>query len=335
VLLPVYNCAQHARASIDGILEQDYRDFEIIVVDDGSTDGSGEIVRSYRDSRVKVIRNETNLGLPLALNRGAEEATGYYFARQDADDLSSSSRFQSQVEMMDRDSTIGVTGSWWEWMDIYGETYAVSRPSLGTEDLRRILLDGGVPVPHGSMMLRRETYEALGGYDTRFWFSQDYDLWLRLNNTEWQVGIVEKLLYKLRIGPTYTPFKELCQRRYTEIALNQYLSRTRLEFEDVLGQVRTQFPECQQKVQHSEANYWSELGNAALLSLRDRSVSRMYFKRALRVRKSARALAGCFLTFGPLWLASLSVRLWRYAVRGYSFEGCEITARSPFQESAP
>jgi glycosyltransferase involved in cell wall biosynthesis len=312
-LLPVHNCAQHVRASIDSILAQDYQDFEIVVIDDGSTDGSSEIVSSYSDPRVKVIRNDSNLGLPRSLNRGAEEAVGQYLARQDADDLSSKDRFKLQVEMLDNNPRIGIAGSSWEWMDIYGDTYSVSYPDPGVDGLERVLINGGVPVPHGAMMVRRETFSDLHGYDNRFWFSQDYDFWLRVMNTEWQIGIVEKPLYRLRIGPTYTPYKERCQRRYTEIALSQYHSRQRLEFEDVPTQVRTEDPASQREIPNAEAVYWSEIGNAALSSMQDQSVARMYYRRSLERHKSIMAFAALLVTFAPRWLARSCIQTWRFA----------------------
>ena len=315
VLLPVHNCADHVRASIDSVLNQEYQDFEVVVIDDGSTDSGSEIIGSYSDSRVKVVRNESNIGLPCSLNRGFEKATGCYIARQDADDVSMSDRLRLQVELMDCNSEIGISGTWWEWMDVDGMTYAVSKPDPSSDAIRSILLEGRVPVPHGTMMLRRETFEDLGGYDDRFWFSQDFDLWLRLMDTQWQIGIVEKPLYKLRISPTYTPFKELCQRRYTEIALEQHAARQRLEFKDVREQVRAASPEIQNRVPQVEANYWSELGNAALSSLGDRSVARMYFMRGLRLGKSTTAFVGLLLTFTPRWFAKMGIRAWRLSKR--------------------
>ena len=256
------------------------------------------------------MRNRTNVGLPRTLNRAAEEASGRFLARQDADDVSCWNRFGMQVRYLEDNPNAGVVGCWWEWMDKNGETYSSSRPSAAT-DVMSMLLKGQVPAPHGSLMWRREAFEVLGGYDTRFWFSQDYDLWLRLMHTDWLVGIVEKKLYRLRIAPRRTHHKELCQRRYTELALAQFHARRQIDFGDVSEEIRALHPESDRPLPHAEADYWSEIATSALLSLRDRTLSRRYCRRSLALRWSILALLGLSLTFLPSGLARFCVKFWR------------------------
>ena len=101
VLLPAYNAQAYLRESIESILAQTFSDFELIIINDGSTDQSLEIMTSFKDSRIRII-NQENAGLPISLNRGIRLARGIYLARQDADDISLPNRFSAKVQFLDR-----------------------------------------------------------------------------------------------------------------------------------------------------------------------------------------------------------------------------------------
>jgi len=112
VLMPVFNGEQFLRPAMNSILNQTFTDFEFIIVDDGSTDHSREILNSYTDSRVRLICNESNIGLTDSLNRGLEAASGNYIARMDQDDISLPERLAKQVAFMDSHPEVGVCGTW-------------------------------------------------------------------------------------------------------------------------------------------------------------------------------------------------------------------------------
>jgi glycosyltransferase involved in cell wall biosynthesis len=112
VLLPVYNAAPFLREAIDSILAQAFTDFELLAIDDGSTDGSGAILASYTDARLRVVRHSENRGLIATLNEGLELATGEYVARMDADDISLPTRLSRQVAFMDSHPDVGLSGAW-------------------------------------------------------------------------------------------------------------------------------------------------------------------------------------------------------------------------------
>src|SRR5215216_775869 len=101
VLMPLFNAERHVAAAIASILRQTYRDFELLVIDDGSSDRSRDIARSFDDSRIRVLANERNVGLASSLNRGLNAAKGDLIARQDADDVSNSERLARQVAEME------------------------------------------------------------------------------------------------------------------------------------------------------------------------------------------------------------------------------------------
>lgn len=182
VLMSVYNGAQFLHESIQGILSQTFADFEFIIIDDGSTDDTKHILQSYatRDSRVRLILNNTNIGLTASLNRGLELARGEYLARQDSDDVSLSQRLQEQVTRLDHDPALILIGSAYHVVDAMGVILGTTRnPESDTAIKWRMLIDN--PFAHSSVMFRRQPLLIHGlRYDERCRFAQDYDLWSRL-----------------------------------------------------------------------------------------------------------------------------------------------------------
>src|SRR4026207_76576 len=114
VLMPVYNGADYLRQGIDSILRQTCRDFELLVVNDGSTDSSREVLRGYGDPRLIVVENERNLGLVTSLNRGLELARGEFVARMDQDDLALPRRLDKQINFLRKNARVGLCGTWFQ-----------------------------------------------------------------------------------------------------------------------------------------------------------------------------------------------------------------------------
>ena len=114
VLMPVYNCADFIESSVESILLQTFSDFEFLIIDDFSTDGTYEYLQSLTDSRIKLIRKSKNTGYAISLNIGLNNARGKYIARMDADDISLPERFARQVSFMDNQPEVVVCGSWYE-----------------------------------------------------------------------------------------------------------------------------------------------------------------------------------------------------------------------------
>ena len=112
VLMPLHNCEIYVREAIDSILAQTYADFELIIVDDASTDGSVAVIESYHDGRIKLLRNSTNLGAALSRNRGLEVSCGAYIAMQDADDRSMPTRLAQQVQYLEAHPELQAVGTW-------------------------------------------------------------------------------------------------------------------------------------------------------------------------------------------------------------------------------
>ena len=111
VLMPVYNGERYLREAIDSILDQSFRDFEFLILDDGSTDGTADIIRSYRDERIRFLANPERLRLSGALNRGMAEARGSFIARMDADDIARPHRLARQLAFLRRNPEVGICGT--------------------------------------------------------------------------------------------------------------------------------------------------------------------------------------------------------------------------------
>jgi glycosyltransferase involved in cell wall biosynthesis len=207
VVMGVYNAAETLAATLDGILAQTERDFECIVVDDGSTDASPEILSAYaaRDSRIRVIRQE-NAGLTRALMAGCAAARGVYIARHDAGDLSDPRRFELQKRALDADPDIVFVssatlfaGPELEPLHVARSTGAAITPAFILDLANaRTIIDG--PTHHGSVMFRRDAYERVAGYRAAFYYGQDFDLWYRLAEIG-KFQAIDEILYTARITP--------------------------------------------------------------------------------------------------------------------------------------
>jgi glycosyltransferase involved in cell wall biosynthesis len=183
VLLPVWNGEPHLGPAIASVVAQTMPDFELLIVDDGSTDRSREVARSYRDPRVRVLENGRNLGLAATLNRGLREARGSLIARQDADDLSAPDRLALQCEAMDRRRDLALLGTQAQVIDVGGRRAGSIARGGETGSIRWELLFDNAFV-HSSVLFRRlVVLDEMGGYDERIRYCQDYELWSRLVRT--------------------------------------------------------------------------------------------------------------------------------------------------------
>ena len=182
VVMSVYNGERYLRQSVDSILGQTFTDFEFIIIDDGSADNSWNILSGYNDKRIRLLQNDTNLGLTRSLNKGLDLARGKYIARQDADDISLPPRFAMQVALLDRQPCTVVVGSSVEYIDQKGQALRKAIRSQSPHYNRWRLLFGNC-IAHSSAMFRRKTALSAGGYDESLRYSQDYDLWERLSTT--------------------------------------------------------------------------------------------------------------------------------------------------------
>jgi len=191
VLIGAYDSAPTLRRAIDAILGQTLTDLELIVVDDGSTDDSVAIARSTGDPRVRVLEMGRNVGIARSLNAGIEAARAPIVAVQDADDHSEPTRLERQLEALRVSPAVAVVGSRMREVDGEGRELA-PRTSFAAGDVRPVLMRFN-PIPNGCAAFRRDAVLAVGGYDPRYRYATEYDLWLRLAE-RWEVRALDEVL---------------------------------------------------------------------------------------------------------------------------------------------
>src|SRR3990172_4814958 len=192
VLLPVYNGEPFLREALDSMFGQTFHDFELIAIDDGSTDRTADILRSYTDARLKVFGQE-HLGLIPALRHAHRRATADYLARMDADDRSHPDRLLRQVECLDRHPEIAVVTCRCRLLNDEGRDVGLYTPDL-SDDLE-LDLAAGNPIVHGSVMIRRQAFESAGAYTEP---PEDYGLWIRMAAQGRRFHVLDEALYCFR-----------------------------------------------------------------------------------------------------------------------------------------
>jgi len=180
VILPVYNGEQYIRETIDSILSQTFRDFELIIINDSSTDGTVSIIKEYADPRIAVVHNETNSGLIYTLNRGLTLCTGKYIARIDADDIALKERLQTQFDFMEAHPEVGVCGC---SIEIFNDKNTRrQRVDFAGSDLDiRAFTFFQSPFNHPSSFIRKSILdEHCLQYPEQYLHAEDYGLWLEV-----------------------------------------------------------------------------------------------------------------------------------------------------------
>jgi len=178
VLMSVHDGAPLVLAAVASVLAQTAGDLELIVVDDGSTDATPDLLAAVRDPRLRVLRQERT-GLTRALNAGLGHAAAPLVARLDADDVALPERLERQCAFLAREPAVGLLGTAAREVDSRGALVRIVRPPLDDAALRHALIRAN-PFVHSSVMVRRALLERAGGYDATLPVAQDYDLWMRL-----------------------------------------------------------------------------------------------------------------------------------------------------------
>ncbi|MFZ6027457.1 MAG: glycosyltransferase [Chloroflexota bacterium] len=224
VLMPVYNGEKYLRKAIESILKQTFDDFEFLIVDDGSTDESATIVNSYADSRIRLIRNETNLGLPATLNKGLALIDTPFIARMDCDDISLPERLEKQFQYMQAHPEVGILGCNHRLINPEGKPGIFSNFPAEHGLIRWRLLFGS-PIAHPCTMMRRDVLRQLDGYRSLI-VAQDYDLWQRAAWRTRLANLPDVLLYlryhgtsssRSKAEQTETNSNLICQNAMTQM----------------------------------------------------------------------------------------------------------------------
>ena len=240
VLTSVYNGALYLKEAIESVIHQTWTDFEFLIIDDLSTDNSVQIIKSYKDSRIKFIQNEQNIGQTASLNKGLDVANGKYIARLDQDDVCLPERLKEQIYFMQNHPEISIVCSWEYTIDAQGVKKRAWKRNLDNDGtfLGYILL-GLCPIWHPSVMFNKNDILDIGGFDVSFGPAEDYELWSRIAMN--------------RLKGVILPHFHLLQRVHGE---SQSVKRHKMQFD---SRKRAHFKVLSQFVQKNEVNKVSSL----------------------------------------------------------------------------
>lgn len=199
VVMPVHNAMPYLDIAVESILGQTLQNFEFVILDDASTDGSTERLREWasRDPRIRLIEEKTNLGPALSSERVAREARAPFVARMDADDVCHRERLEEELAIFVSSPEVGVVACLCDFID------AQDRKVRGSEGWRLARRSPMVPFAHGAMMYRREIFDAAGGYRSECEYWEDQDLVTRMARLA-PVVVVPRTLYRVRFSATST-----------------------------------------------------------------------------------------------------------------------------------
>jgi glycosyltransferase involved in cell wall biosynthesis len=321
VVMRAFNCGRYIGQAIESILAQTFQDFEIVIVDDASTDGTEAILRAYsqRDERIRVVRNETNQGPVRNMNIGLRHARGEFVAIHDGDDISLPHRLETQVNFLRAHPQIALVGGGKYVIDEEGEEIrVVTRERKGPEEVRQDLEKRNI-FAQTSVMCRRECLEAIGLYDEFFLYANDYDMLLRMSD-QFDIVYYEEPLVKWRwLNSSISGVKKRAQAAFMELAR----MRSEAKREGVSLELQGEYQrlmarkDIARKRPISDAYYYYSIG-MFLLKKGKPQKARKRFLRALKrggdINAFLRALVFYALSFFPHSVHSKPVRMLRKAL---------------------
>jgi glycosyltransferase involved in cell wall biosynthesis len=200
VLMTIYNAQPYLQAAIESLINQSFKDWELIAVENGSKDNSLEVLSSYADDRIIIHKFDENIGRTPALRYAFEHAKGEYIAVLDADDLADSERFARQVAFLDEKPEVAVVATWAYYIDRNGKRIGEFTPDTNQEELADSL-GWSNPIAHSSAMYRREAAAEIGGYPENYVWAQDYALFIALTS-KYRIAMLDHFLCSIRIQET-------------------------------------------------------------------------------------------------------------------------------------
>ena len=220
VIMSVFNAEAFIKDSVESILGQSMRDFEVIIIDDASNDNTWQLLQSYRDERIKLFRNEVNTGLTVNLNKAIGLASGKYLVRMDADDISLPGRFDAQYRFMEKHPEVAICGTWYQ---VFGKDEVIAKYQPGHREIALQFLYE-CHVCHPTIIMRKKVLVKNNlFYNPEFITAQDYDLMSRVARVAKLANIPEVLLkYRWHAESISTRKRELQQANKHRVIANQF-----------------------------------------------------------------------------------------------------------------
>ena len=260
VLIPTYNCEQYIQEAVQSILDQTYTNFECIIIDDCSIDGTVDIIKTFNDPRINLIIKPKNSGYTNSLNYGLTIAKGKYIARMDGDDISLPNRFEKQIEVLEQDKDIIVCGSIFRIID--SETI-ITAPEKHEDIKLALLIDSCIG--HPTAMIRKSVLDKHQiFYDTNFEPAEDYDLWVKLSKLGKLHNLQEVLfLYRVHDNQVSITKKEI-QRKSASLSRFNMLSQLYFDYSELEKQAYIKQFSFTERLNFEELKALINLNNKAL-----------------------------------------------------------------------
>lgn len=277
--MPAYNTATYIEEAINSVLTQDFSAFELLVIDDGSTDETLTILRSFGDNRIHIISQEHN-GIAAALNRGLEEATTDYIVRFDADDICLPGRLEKQYNFLENNPGYVICGGEAEYISAEGEhLFDFKCPAYSHEELLAIIKQT-CPFIHSAVMYRKEAVLKAGGYSAHAHNFEDHFLWLQLAGLGKFCNLQEQLI-KVRFNPSSITIDEKWCSREFNLLKRKIIGQGYASAED--GEQLKYFVQTQQTKDIKEGAYHALCGKKFLVNNHQPARARRQFSRAIQL----------------------------------------------------
>lgn len=256
VILPVYNGGKYLKEAIDSILKQTFINYEFIIIDDGSTDDSSDLINLYSDERIKFIKQNNN-GLAYSLNIGIKKSSGRYIARMDQDDISHPERFKKQIDFMENHNEYVAIGTWANYISKEGKFLYTSKTPYIDADLRQGL-PYVCPFVHSSVMIRTDALKEVGGYKDggRYFYQEDILLWIDLSRIGKLYNLPEAL-QTYRILPNSASKMSIANQSYQQKIYIEYYNTGHLNFK-MISAIESKW--CKDSIKKTYSCYYLIIG---------------------------------------------------------------------------
>ncbi len=295
VVMCVYNDEKNIGKSIESILNQTFSDFELIIIDDGSTDKTAEVLESYvkKDSRIKVFHKE-NSGTTASANFGISLACGEYIARLDSDDISYPHRLQTEVDWLDKNPNVALIGGGADMID--QDDNIIGRRNIKTNNPKRTILYRNI-YQQSDVMFKKSVFNSLGGYREKFKNGEDYDLWLRISEVA-DIIKINDLLGQWRLNAGGYSFSRRQEQLGVDKVIKQFaLQRREKGSDDYSTYTPTPKLEHRQDIDEDVYKFW--IAEFLLDSYRKKEARNIYVQ-LLKKKFSLRVLIFFWLTLQPV-----------------------------------
>lgn len=231
VIMPVYNVENYVSTAVQSILDQTFENFELIVIDDASTDKTFDIINRFKDQRIIKLQNKANIGIANTLNKGLKLAQGEFIARMDGDDVSKPDRFNKQLNFMKSNPELIISGTHMDLINNNGVFTKLQKKKIGLEEIKIALFFGHTALAHPSIIIRKQLLDSFYlRYDSAFRYAEDFDLYCRSIQYAPIDNLEESLIqYRIHDGSVSRKF-QFQQQIDAKIALYLHLRRLNLTF---------------------------------------------------------------------------------------------------------